>query len=152
MSHSWRLVEHSQAESSRGNTKHTSGPHGIPASPTPPPCDPALLLPHPATPRPLMHAPGPSPQAPMALTLSPPQTPSWPPTTPSLLQLGDARACTDLLIKTVRVSEAVLFAHLSTGKHEVVKVSRHNVRRDSTVDSGGTKTSHAPTTTIGTCR
>ena len=52
-------------------------PHSIPASPTPPPCDPAPLLPHPAAPSPPMHAPGPSPQAPMALTLSPPWTPSW---------------------------------------------------------------------------
>ena len=39
----------------------------------------------------------------------------------ALFTSGDAKVCTDLLIKTVWAPEAALFARPSTGKHEVVK-------------------------------
>ena len=79
----------------------------------------------------------PLPTSPMALTLSPSWTPSWLPTTPSLLQLGNAKVHTDILIKTVQAPEAALFAHPSVGKHKVIKVGRHNVHRDGAMSGGG---------------
>ena len=51
----------------------------------------------------------------------------------TLFTSGNAKACTDLLIKTVQAPEAALFAHLSKGKHKVVKVGGHDVCRDSSV-------------------
>ena len=55
-----------------------------------------------------------------------------------MFTLGNAKVCTDLLIKTVRAPKAVLFACLSAGKHKVIKVGRCDVCRDGTMGGSGT--------------
>ena len=68
----------------------------------------------------------------------------------SLLQLGDTKVCTDLLITTVWAPEAVLFALPSMGKHEVIKVGRHDARRDGTV-GGGSASIWSSTSSFSLC-